>query len=387
MQLSSRMNGVRGEGAFDVLVKARALEAQGKSIVHMEIGEPDFPTPKHIVEAGKRALDAGYTKYGPTQGEPALREAIAAHVSETRGIDAKPSQVVVTPGAKPILFYTMLALLEPGDEAMYPNPGFPIYESVIRHTGAKAVALPLVEDRGFSIDLDEFRDKLTDRTKLIVLCSPQNPTGGSIPEADLREIAKLVRDRDLIVLTDEVYSRIWFDQKPFSIASAEGMADKTIVLDGFSKTYSMTGWRIGYGVFPQWLVAPVCLMMVNSASHTASFTQQAALAALTGPQDSVDMMVAEFKKRRDLIVNGLNSIPGFSCTNPSGAFYAFPNVKETGIGSVELAGRILNEAGVACLEGNSFGQFGEGYLRFSYATSSEMIQEALGRINKLMSAG
>ena len=277
------MKGVRGEGAFDVLVKARALEAQGKSIIHMEIGEPDFPTPPNVIEAGKKALDSGFTKYGPTQGDPVLREAIAAHLAETRGIPADASRVVVTPGAKPVLFYTMLTLLEPGDEAMYPNPGFPIYESVIHHTGAKAVAMPLVEDRGFSIDLDKFRDNLTDRTKLIILCSPQNPTGGSIPEADLRAIAEMVKDRDLLVLTDEVYSRIWFDEKPFSISSVDGMAEKTIVLDGFSKTYSMTGWRIGYGLMPEWLVAPVCLMMVNSASHTASFTQRAALEALTGP--------------------------------------------------------------------------------------------------------
>lgn len=387
MQLSSRMNGVRGEGAFDVLVKARALEAQGKSVVHMEIGEPDFPTPPHIIEVGKKALDAGYTKYGPTQGDPELRDAIAAHLSETRGIDAKASQVIVTPGAKPILFYSMLALLEPGDEAMYPNPGFPIYESVIHHTGAKAVALPLVEERGFSIDLDEFEKKLTDRTKLIVLCSPQNPTGGSIPEADLRTIAELIKDRDVIVLTDEVYSRIWFDEKPVSIASLPGMADKTIVLDGFSKTYSMTGWRIGYAHVPEWLVAPICLLMVNSASHTASFTQRAALEALTGPQDSVGVMVAEFSRRRDLIVDGFNSIPGFSCVRPSGAFYAFPNIKETGLKSTPLADRILNEAGVACLGGDSFGAYGEGYLRFSYAAAYGQIEDALDRIKKMMAAG
>jgi aspartate aminotransferase len=387
MQLSSRMKGVRGEGAFDVLVKARALEAQGKSIVHMEIGEPDFPTPRHIIEAGKRALDAGHTKYGPTQGEPALREAIAAHIAETRGIETKASRVVVTPGAKPILFYTMLALLEEGDEAMYPNPGFPIYESVINYTGAKAVPMPLVEERGFTIDLDEFRSKLTDKTKLIVLCSPQNPTGGSVREEDLREIAALVKDRDLVVLSDEIYSRIVFDGKPFSIASVPGMEDKTIVLDGFSKTYSMTGWRIGYGHYPQWLVDPVCLMMVNSASHTASFTQQAALEALTGPQDSVDMMVAEFKRRRDLIVSGFNSIPGFRCANPSGAFYAFPNITGTGLSSKVLADRILNEAGVSCLDGGAFGKFGEGYLRFSYAAAYEKIEEALERIRKMIAAG
>lgn len=387
MQLSSRLKGVRGEGAFDVLVKARALEAQGKSIIHMEIGEPDFPTPKNVIEAGKRALDEGHTKYGPTQGEPALREAIAAHVAQTRGFDAKASRVVVTPGAKPILFYTMLALLEEGAEAMFPNPGFPIYESMINYTGAKAVSMPLVEDRGFTIDLDEFRNKLSDKTKLIVLCSPQNPTGGSIREEDLREIAALVKDRDIVVLSDEIYSRIVFDGKPFSISSVPGMEDKTVVLDGFSKTYSMTGWRIGYGHFPQWLVDPVCLMMVNSASHTASFTQQAALEALTGPQDSVDVMVAEFKRRRDLIVSGFNSIPGFRCANPSGAFYAFPNITGTGISSKVLADRILNVAGVSCLDGGAFGKFGEGYLRFSYATAYEKIEQGLERIRKMIAAG
>ena len=386
MQLSSRLKGVRGEGAFDILVKARALEAQGKSIIHMEIGEPDFPTPRNVIDAGKRALDSGHTKYGPTQGEPALREAIAVHIAETRGFDAEASRVVVTPGAKPILFYAMLALLEEGDEAMFPNPGFPIYESMINYTGAKAVSMPLVEERGFTVDLDEFRNKLSDKTKLIVLCSPQNPTGGSIREEDLREIAALVKDRDVVVLSDEIYSRIVFDGKPFSISSVPGMADKTIVLDGFSKTYSMTGWRIGYGHFPQWLVDPVCLLMVNSASHTASFTQQAALEALTGPQDSVDVMVAEFKRRRDLIVSGFNSIPGFRCANPSGAFYAFPNVTGTGISSKVLADRILNVAGVSCLDGGAFGKFGEGYLRFSYATSYEKIEEGLARIRKMMAA-
>ena len=378
------MQGVRGEGAFEVLVKARGLEKQGRSIVHMEIGEPDFPTAPHIIEAAKQALDAGYTKYGPTQGDPELREVIAAHLSETRGIPVSESQVVVTPGAKPILFFSMLALLEPGDEAMYPDPGFPIYGSMVRYTGATPVPLPLVEERGFSLDLDYFRDKLSDRTKLIILCSPQNPTGGAIPEEDVRAIAEMVRDRDLIVLSDEVYSRIWFDEKPFSIASLDGMAEKTILLDGFSKTFSMTGWRMGYAALPQWLVAPICLLQVNSASHTSSFSQRAGIAALQGPQDAVDTMVAEFKRRRDLIVDGLNSIPGSSCNKPAGAFYAFPNIKETGIPCKPLADRVLDEAGVACLEGTSFGEFGEGYLRFSYATAYDQIELALERIDKLM---
>jgi aspartate/methionine/tyrosine aminotransferase len=384
MKLSSRMQNVRGEGAFEVLVKARALESQGRDVVHMEIGEPDFGTAPHVIEAAKRALDAGYTKYGPTQGDPDLRQAIAEHISATRGIAADQSQVIVTPGAKPVLFFPMLALLEPGDEVMYPNPGFPIYESTIHYCGAKPVPMPLVEERGFSLDLDRFRDSLTDRTKLIILNSPQNPTGGSIPEADMCAIAEMVRDRDLVVLSDEIYSQIWFDEKPFSIASIDGMAEKTIILDGFSKAHRMTGWRIGYGVFPKWLVDPVCLLMVNSVSHTASFTQRAAIEALKGPQDSVLEMVAEFKRRRDLIVEGFNKIPGFRCATPGGAFYAFPNIEGTGVSSKELANRILQEAGVACLAGDSFGKYGQGYLRFSYATAYEKIQVALDRIDKLM---
>ena len=384
MKLSSRMQNVRGEGAFEVLVRARALEAQGRNVIHMEIGEPDFPTAPHVVEAGKAALDAGYTRYGPTQGDPELRAAIAKEISQTRGIDVSEKQIVVTPGAKPILFYTMLALLEEGDEALYPNPGFPIYQSMINYTGATPVALPLVEERGFSLDLNVLKEKLTDRSKLLILCSPQNPTGGSIPAEDIAAIAELVRERDMIVLADEIYSQIWFDEKPVSIASMPGMADKTIVLDGLSKAHRMTGWRIGYGAFPQWLVDPICLLMVNSASHTASFTQRAAIAALEGPQDSVHEMVDEFKRRRDLIVDGFNQIPGFRCATPGGAFYAFPNVSETGIDSLTLADRILQEAGVACLAGDSFGQYGAGYLRFSYATAYEKIAEALERIDKLI---
>ena len=384
MRLSSRMEGVRGEGAFDVLVKARALEAKGHSIIHMEIGEPDFPTPVNIVEAGRQALADGWTKYGATQGDPELREVIAELVSKTRGISVSEQNVVVTPGGKPILFFPLLALLEPGDEVLYPNPSFPIYESVIRYCGAAPLPLPLVEERGFSLDLDMLRAKLSPRTKVLMINSPQNPTGGVIPEEDIRAIAELVRDRDIMVLSDEVYSNIYFDRKPFSIASLPGMAEKTIILDGFSKTYSMTGWRMGYGVMPKWLVDGVCLMMVNCVSHTASFSQRAGIEALTGPQEAVAEMVAEFKLRREVIVEGFNRIPGFSCTIPGGAFYAFPNVKKTGIPSDDLADRILNEAGVACLTGTSFGSFGEGYLRFSYATALDQIHEALDRIDRMM---
>ena len=384
MQLASRIGRLRGEGAFEVLVRARALEAEGRDVVHMEIGEPDFPTPPNIVMAGQRALTAGYTKYGPTQGDPELRQAIAEHISATRGIAVDESQVVVTPGAKPVLFYSMLALLEPGDEVLYPNPGFPIYESVIGCCGAKPVPLPLLEERGFSIDLDRFRDLLSERTRLVILNSPQNPTGGTIPAEDLRVIADLLIDRDLFVLSDEIYNLIAFGSRPTSIASIDGMTDKTIVLDGFSKAYSMTGWRIGYGVFPKGLVDAVCLLQVNASSHTASFTQRAGIEALRGPQDSVHSMVAEFQRRRDAIVAGFNSIPGISCNTPGGTFYAFPNITGTGFSGSELADRLLLEAGVACLAGNSFGAYGEGYLRFSYATALDRIELALERIRTML---
>lgn len=385
MQVASRIGRMIGEGAFEVLVRARALEAQGRDVVHMEIGEPDFPTPPNIVEAGRKALTDGFTKYGPTQGDPELREAIAEYISSTRGIPCDELSVVVTPGAKPILFYSMLALLEQGDEVLYPNPGFPMYESVIGASGATPVPVPLLESRGFSIDLDRFAESLSDRTRLIILNTPQNPTGGTIPAEDLRAIADLVVDRDLVVLSDEIYNLIAFDEKPTSIASMDGMAEKTIVLDGFSKAYSMTGWRIGYGVFPKWMVEAICMLQVNCSSHTASFTQRAALEALRGPQDSVTVMVDEFRRRRDVIVERLNAIPGVRCARPGGAFYAFPNISETGFGSDELADRILQEAGVACLTGTSFGEYGEGYLRFSYATALDRIEVALDRVRDFLS--
>jgi aspartate/methionine/tyrosine aminotransferase len=373
------------ETAFDVLVEARRLEAQGRSVIHLEIGEPDFDTPRHIVDAAKQALDEGWTHYGPTQGHADLREAIADYVSRTRNVNALPEQVSVVPGGKPILFFPMLALLEPGDEVIYPNPGFPIYESMIRFLGAEPVAMPLVEERGFSFDLDLLRDKITDRTRLLILNSPQNPTGGIVPAGDITEIAEMVRDRDMMVLSDEIYSRIYYDEPPASIASLPGMLERTILLDGFSKTYAMTGWRAGYGVMPEWLVEAVNKLMVNSNSCTASFTQRAALAALTGPQEPVDEMVAEFHRRRDAFCDGLNSVPGLRCGRPGGAFYAFANVRGTGIGSGEVADRLLHEAGVACLNGQSFGAFGDGYIRFSYANSYENLMEAVDRIADFVS--
>jgi aspartate aminotransferase len=370
MKLAERMHRIGVEAAFDVLTRARALEAQGRRIIHLELGEPDFPTPPHIVEAAKHALDEGWTHYGPTQGLPELREAIAAEISRTRAIDVGPQHVCVVPGGKPIIFFPMLALLEPGDEVIYPNPGFPIYESMIRFLGAKPVPIPLLERRSFSFDLDRLRDSLTPRTKMLVLNSPQNPTGGLIPEQDIRDVAAMVHDRDLIVLSDEIYSRIYYtDQPPFSIASLPGIFEKTIILDGFSKTYAMTGWRIGYGVMPEWLVEAVNKLMVNSNSCTASFTQRAALAAIAGPQTETEKMVDEFRRRRDAFCPALNQIPGFRCALPDGAFYAFANIAATGMSSQALADFLLEQAGVSCVSGDAFGEYGEGYIRFSYANS------------------
>ncbi|MBK5292449.1 MAG: pyridoxal phosphate-dependent aminotransferase [Acidobacteriia bacterium] len=384
MKLAARMDRILIETAFEVLVKARALEAQGRSVVHLEIGEPDFATPRHVIQAAKDALDGGWTHYGPTQGYPELRQAVADHISTSRGIQVGAERVSIVPGGKPILFFPMMALLEEGDEVIYPNPGFPIYESMIGFLGAKPVPVPLVEKRGFSFDLDVFRSLLNDRTKMVILNSPQNPTGGLIPGEDLTAIADMVRERDLLVLSDEIYSRIHYDDPPVSIASLPGMLDKTIILDGFSKTYAMTGWRLGYGVMPAWLVDAVSKLMVNSNSCTASFTQRAGLAALTGPQTEVEAMVAEFRRRRDAFCDGLNKLPGFRCARPSGAFYAFPNIQGTGISSKDLAEALLQEAGVACLNGASFGAYGEGYLRFSYANSLENLMEALGRMRKFL---
>jgi aspartate/methionine/tyrosine aminotransferase len=381
MHLARRMTRIGIESAFEVLQRARALEAQGRHVIHLEIGQPDFPTPGHIKEAAKRALDEGWTGYGPTPGFPDFREAIAQYIARTRGISGiTGSNVVVVPGGKPIMFFTMLAVLERGDEVIYPNPGFPIYESMINFLGATPVPMPLVESRAFSFDLETFRRTLSPRTKMVVLNSPANPTGGTMPREDLAQLAEMLRDRDVLVLSDEIYSRICYGDAPASITQFEGMLEKTVILDGFSKTYSMTGWRLGYGVMPLWLADAVDKLMVNSNSCTASFTQRAGLAALQGPQDAVDAMVAEFRRRRDVIVKGLNGIPGFRCPVPDGAFYAFPNITGTGMRSRELADLLLNEAGVACLSGTAFGSHGDGYLRFSYAASLDDIEEALVRI-------
>jgi len=384
MKIAERMSRIGVETAFEVLVRARALEAQGRDIIHLEIGEPDFDTPRHIVEAGKQALDQGWTHYGPTQGLPELREAIASYICRTRGIRVGAEHVCVVPGGKPIIFFPLMALLEPGDEVIYPNPGFPIYESMINFLGAKPVPIPLVEDRGFSFDLNVLKDSLSPKTKMLILNSPHNPTGGVIPAADVRAIADMVRDRDLMILSDEIYTRIYFEEEPLSITTLPGMLEKTIILDGFSKTYAMTGWRLGYGVMPTWLVDPVNKLMVNSNSCTASFTQRAGIAALNGPQDDVKKMVEEFRKRRDAFCAGLNTLPGFRCAIPGGAFYAFPNVQGTGWKSKDLADALLQKAGVACLSGTAFGEYGDGYLRFSIATSYEKLMDAVERIRKFL---
>ena len=380
MRLARRMERLLIEGAFEVLLKARALEAAGRNVVHLEIGEPDFDTPPHVIAAAKQALDEGWTHYGPTQGYPELRTSIAAYVSRTRGISVGPEHVSIVPGGKPIIFFPMMALIEEGDEVIYPNPAFPIYESMIGYLGGVPVPIPLVENRGFSFDLDVLQSKLTAKTKMVILNSPQNPTGGVIPAEDIVALANLLRDRDVMVLSDEIYSRIYYGDRPASIASQPGMLEKTIILDGFSKTYAMTGWRMGYGVMPTWLVEGVTKLMVNSNSCTASFSQRAGIAAIDGPQDDVDKMVAEFRRRRDEFCAGLNEIPGFRCAVPEGAFYAFPNIEGTGMTSKQLADELLQEAGVACLSGTAFGSYGEGYLRFSYANSRENLMEALRRI-------
>ena len=380
MKLAQRMDRILVESAFEVLVRARALEAQGRDVIHLEIGEPDFPTPSHIVQAAKDALDQGWTHYGPTQGYPDLREAVASYICRTRSVRVGPENVAIVPGGKPIIFFPMLALLEPGDEVIYPDPGFPIYQSMVQFLGATPVPIPLVESRGFTFDLDLLRDRLSDKTRMLVLNSPQNPTGGVIPAEDMRAIADMVCDRDLVILADEIYSRIYYDEPPVSITSFPGMLEKTIILDGFSKTYAMTGWRMGFGVMAEWLVDAVNKLMVNSNSCTASFTQRAGIAALNGPQDEVGRMVAEFHRRRDAFCDGLNQIPGFRCARPGGAFYAFANIAGTGVDSKSMADFLLNEAGVACLNGGAFGRFGDGYIRFSYANSFDNLMNAVERI-------
>ena len=382
IDVAERMARLGTETAFEVLARARALERQGKRIVHLEIGEPDFDTPVHIREAAKRALDAGATHYGPSAGLPELREAIAKHIAETRGISVTSDEVVVTPGAKPIMFFVIMALVNRGDEVVYPNPGFPIYESVINFVGGVPVPIPLREETGFGLDLDQLVARVSRKTRLIIVNSPENPTGGVLAPEEIGRIAEIANQYQIPVLSDEIYRRFLYEGEFASIARFPGMKERTIILDGFSKSYAMTGWRLGFGVMPTTLAAHLTRLMTNSASCTATFIQHAGIAALYGDDTPVQEMVGEFRQRRDLIVAGLNRIPGMSCQQPRGAFYVFPNVKSFGRLSKEIATFLLEEAGVAVLGGSAFGEYGEGYLRLSYAASRETIREALERMEK-----
>jgi aspartate aminotransferase len=382
LRLAERMSRLGTETAFEVLNKARVLERQGREIIHLEIGEPDFDTPKNVVEAGIDALRKGWTHYGPSAGLPELRQAIAEEVGRSRRVEVAHDEVVIVPGGKPIIFFSILSLADVGDEVIYPNPGFPIYESMINYVGAQAVPIRLQEARDFGLDVDELASLITDRTKLIILNSPQNPTGGVLSKGDIRDIAEVIGDRNIMVLSDEIYSRLIFEGEHYSIMSVPGFKDRTILLDGFSKTYAMTGWRMGYGVMRSDLATHITRLMTNSNSCTASFTQVAGIEAVRGDQSSVDGMREEFRRRRDVFVTGLNRIKGLSCRTPKGAFYVFPNIKKTRWKSKKLADALLEDAGVACLSGTAFGDFGEGYLRFSVANSLENLNKALERLEE-----
>ncbi|MBN18746.1 MAG: aspartate aminotransferase [Chloroflexi bacterium] len=384
MKLAKRMSRLGTETAFEVLAKAKILEAEGVDVIHLEIGEPDFDTPENIINSATTALSSGYTHYGPSPGLPELREEIANEISSTRNIHVSPQNVVVTPGGKPIMFFCILALIEPGDEVLYPNPGFPIYESMINFAGGTPVPMKLHEELDFSFNIDEVINQVTDKTKMIIINSPNNPCGSIIPDSDLEALSKIAIDKDLIILSDEIYCRYLYDGSHQSITKFPGLQERTIILDGFSKTYAMTGWRIGYGIMPNDLVEPISRLMTNSVSCTASFTQIAAIEALSGSQTEANKIVSEFKNRRDIIVNGLNQIKGISCKTPKGAFYVFPNIKETGISSKKFAEELLQNAGVASLNGESFGKFGKDYIRFSFANSTENILEALNRIESFV---
>jgi aspartate/methionine/tyrosine aminotransferase len=385
MSYAGRIQHLKPEGAYQVLARAQELEAQGRDIIHLEIGQPDFETFANVSLAGIRAIGAGHTKYTPPSGMPSLRQAIAEDAGARRGMAFAPEQVVVSPGAKPNLFFPTLALVEPGDEVIYPNPGFPTYEAMIGVAGGKPVPVPLLEENGFSFDLEAFDRCINAHTKLIILNAPSNPTGGTIPQADLEHIAEAAQHYDCWVLSDEIYTRIVYDgAEVLSIAALPGMAERTIIMDGFSKTYAMTGWRLGYGIMPAALAERVGLLLTHSVGSTAHFTQYAGIEALIGPQDQVAEVVAEYQRRRDVIVAGLNDLPGVTCQQPQGAFYVFPNVKSLGKSSNEIANWILEEAGVALLPGSAFGKYGEGYLRLAYANSVQNIERALERIAAIL---
>jgi len=385
-RIAERMNRLHTESAFQILARANELEAQGKSVIHLEIGQPDFKTPKNIIEAAYKAMNEGKTGYGPTPGIIPLREAIAGYIENYKKVKTGIDEIVITPGGKPIMFFTMLMLVKEGDEVIFPNPGFPIYESVINFAGGKPVPMPLLEKNNFRVDLDKLKKDINEKTRLIILNSPGNPTGGMFNKNDIMAIAELVRGKGIYILSDEIYDRIIFGEQPLSIASLPGMKDWTIILDGFSKTYAMTGWRLGYGVMNRELAAHMAMLMVNSASCSATMTQWAALEALQGPQDAVEKMTAAFRERRDYLVDALNNIKGIHCAMPEGAFYVFPNISSFGITSKEFAGRLLEEAGVAAAWGTAFGSYGEGFMRLSYANSLENLKIAIDRIEKFSKA-
>lgn len=384
MHYSERITKLGTEGAFAVLAKAKQLEREGKSIIHLQIGEPDFDTPGNITEAGIKALKSGETHYSASGGLPQAREVIAEYYRSTRNIKIGPENVIVMPGAKPMIYSALCATINEGDEVIVPNPGYPTYESVVNYLGAKPVFIKLREENQFRFDVNELKRLVTPKTRMIVINSPQNPTGGVLTKGDLETIYELAAKHDLWILTDEIYSRIVYDAEFQSIGTIPGAMDRTIIVDGMSKTYAMTGWRLGYGIMPKKLADYLFTMAVNNFSGTCTFSQYALIEAISGPQDSVDTMVAEFKRRRDVIITGLNKIPGINCLKPLGAFYAFPNITKTGLTSQQFADLMLNKAGVACLSGTSFGKYGEGYVRFSYANSVENIQEALRRIEKTL---
>jgi aspartate/methionine/tyrosine aminotransferase len=384
MKLADRMSRLGTETAFEVLARARELEREGRTIIHLEIGEPDFDTPQHIIDAACQALNSGYTHYGPSAGDPELREAIAEHMLATRGLTVDPAEVVVVPGAKPIIYWGITACVNAGDEVIYPNPGFPIYESMINFVGGKPVPVPLREEHEFRLDAEELRGLVTDKTRMIILNSPQNPTGGVLTLEDLQAIAEIAIAKDLWVMSDEPYESILYEGTHHSIASLPGMQERTILIDGFSKAFAMTGWRLGYGVMNRELAAAVARLQTNCTSCTSASNQRAGIAALKGSMEPTRAMVAEFKRRRDVIVDGLNTLPGISCLRPHGAFYVFPNVTGTGVDSRTLAKRCMEEAGVAALSGTAFGEYGDGYLRLSYANSVENIQKAVRQIGEML---
>ena len=384
MRIASRMDTIGTETAFEAAARARALEATGRSVIHLEIGEPDFDTPANIRAAGKKALDDGFTHYPPYMGLPALREAIAADVSARKGVAAKADHVIVTPGAKPVMYYAMLALIEPGDEVIVPDPGYPIYESMARFAGGTPIPLPIRQKNEFRADLDELESLITNKTRMLVVNSPANPTGGLFTREDIERIAELALRHDLVILADEIYGRIVYEGEHVSIASLPGMLERTIILDGFSKTFAMTGWRLGYAVLPEPLIFPFGRLLINSVSGVSTFSQVAAIEALTGPQDEVEAMVEEFRARRDLVVDGLNAIPGISCIQPHAAFYVFPDISATGLDGATLASRLLQEVGVSVLAGTAFGHLGTAHIRISYANSQANITEALARIRTVV---